>query len=397
MWHRTTPGDGLRKRSQAPTDSLVFGSATIAMVFKTVVFLPWLPLKKPISFAQYSLAPTGIAVTHLDPDDACSVSAIASTFIEASEEPAQSAVIWKTHDSTCVTEQEIDLDEFIGATRLLGLAALIRADYFSILTPPTALNFDVVAQRFTPGSKYFAIRTRRRDGNTSSGGHLYEKTRFTRPVAAPSDPHIELDPALLGALDKCLTEPDQCCDRIVQAAEPFLLANRMDGSSTLQSDVFWTATAIEQLLDGAYKRKVGITNAFSCKIENELAKNRTHCTQLLVRTWARELYGHRSNVHGETHRSNKWDLYWHAFLATNAFVLLVIQLLAECGHYKLCKRDEIALEAFPQRVARMHQRRLECAEDIWRETAKKSSWALASRTALAELRGSGGATDQATK
>lgn len=352
----------------------------------TVVLVPWLPLDEQLTFGPYNFTPLEELATRVQPDTAEMLRAIGQTFVGAAG-PNLSSVMWPADEGECPTFKPPDLDEYNVAIRLLALGVLIENQFFSYFTPATALNFELVVQRFEPGAESFAIETRRRDGDALSGGHRFDKSRFTRPVAAPSNPRMVFDGPLLTSLAGCLEIEDPLSSRIAQSAVPYLLANRMDGSSSFQSDLFWLATAIEQLLEVSDRTKgATITETFSKRLADHLAATGFRCERTMVTTWARELYGRRSDVHGRPHLNQRWDTGWHAFLASHAFGLLVKRMLAADERYVLSDADEIALEAFPHRAGRMRIRRLKSAASVWGETATAAGWALARQQTTAWLR-----------
>ena len=351
----------------------------------TIVLLPWLTLDAPIVFGRYQIASVDHAVLAMDDAMRQTVISIGRTFINA-DGPTRPSVIWRSEDQTCASSRAIDLDEFNFASRLLALAILIENEFFTPFTPPTALNFDVVAQRFETGGEYFAIETRRREGTTLSGGYRFDATRFTRPVGAPLDPHLNVTDPLLVALAQCMDDDSPICGRVVQSAVPFLLANRLDSSSTLQSDLFWSTTAIEQLLRESTPTKGGITERFTSGVTEGLAGGCSSSARTMVRTWARELYGRRSDVHGRPHSGQEWSTGWHAFLASHAYGLLLKQLLTEADLYSLSDGDKLELEAFPRRIAGMRSRRLESAASVWSSTAQSVRWSNARRRMVKALR-----------
>lgn len=359
-------------------------SVSCPVVGYAVVFLPWLPLDEPLTFGEYRVAPIDHAAVALTADVRQTLLAIGQTFVEPGG-PGRPSVMWPSNDQSCVSSEELDLDEFNLAARLLAIGMLVESEFFTPFAPPTALNFEVIAQRFDLGSEYFAIETRRRDGTTLSGGYRFDRTRFTRPVGAPVTPHLKLERELLVSLAACLTTDGPVSNRVTQSAVPFLLANRMDSSSTFQSDLFWLATAIEQLLEVSDRpRNTGVTQAFVDRVTDRLAQGHTSSSRTLIASWARELYGRRSDVHGRAHPGQVWSTGWHAFLAAHAFGLLLKQLLADENRYTLSDGDAVDIDAFPRRVAGMRSRRLESAADVWSEKATAAHWSRARRRIVEE-------------
>ncbi len=352
----------------------------------TAVFLPWLPLDTQLTFGPYNVAPLEQLLPRVHPEVARALEDIGRTFVGFSA-PNRASLMWPVDEGECPTFGSPDLDEYNLAVRLLALGVLIENEFFSHRDPATTLNFEVVAQRFTLGCKHFAVEIRRRDGRTLSGSYRFDEARFTRPIVSPSKPRLVFNEPLLRALAGCLTSESSLSSRIAQSAVPFLLANRLDGSSSFQSDLFWLATAIEQLLAVSDRPKgTTITKTFSGILADLLAVPSSPSRQKMVTAWGSELYGRRSEVHGRPHRHQRWDTGWHAFLASHAFGLLVKRLLAADERYVLSDADEIALEAFSLRVGRMRSTRLESADSVWDETDTDARLLRTRRQVAARLR-----------
>lgn len=351
----------------------------------TVVVLPWLAIDEQRTFGSYTIAPLEHVADQCDPKVAQTLRDIGSTFV-APEGPNDATVLWPNIEGTVPQFSAPDLDEVNLAVRSLAVGALVSNAFFTHSTPATTLNFDLIAQRFEPGAEFFSIETRRRDGSTLSGGHRFDSTRFTRPVAAPSRPQLIFNDPLLIALADCLDRDDPVSDRIGQSAVPFLLANRLDGSSSFQSDLFWLATALEQLLGVSERPKsMGITSAFTTYITDRLSPSGAGARIMLI-AWARELYGRRSDVHGRPHHDQRWDTGWHAFLAGHAYGVVIKQMLAEAELYELTPSDEIDRAAFPHRVGRMRSRRLVEAASVWTATRNTAHWRRIRREVAEKLR-----------
>ena len=152
----------------------------------TVGLLPWLPLNQPASFAGYEFDALSRVDSTLDEDVAVTLTAVASTFTDTfgATDPI---LMWPSSEGDRPTFGEPDVESAQTTVRLLAVVALISNDYFSHFSQPaTATNFTLVFQRFEPGNDFFSIISRRREGQTLSGGHTFSDTRFTRPPSAPS-------------------------------------------------------------------------------------------------------------------------------------------------------------------------------------------------------------------
>jgi hypothetical protein len=333
----------------------------------TAGLLPWLSLDERVSFGGYWFEHLSRIASRLEDDVSATLSAVASTFVEpfGTIDPV---AIWATSEGDLPSFSEPDVDRAHNATRLLSVVALISNEYFTWSQPATASNFALVFQRFQPGRDSFALVSRRRDGETLSGGHTFGDTRFTRPLAAPSSPSIKLPPALLSAIGTAAEADDPLSVRIRQSGVPFTLANRLDEFATVEGELFWVATAIEQLL-AVWDRPRGqrITSAFVERLtEQVLLDPPSWPHRTMVKTWARELYGRRSDVHGARHAREQWHPAWHVLLATVAYGLALRTLLADENRYELTESDEDEMGAFPRRVARFRDRRLVNGAASWK-------------------------------
>ena len=336
----------------------------------TVGLLPWLPLNHRVSFAEYHFDALSRVAGTLDEDVAATLTAVASTFTDTfgATDPI---LMWPLSEGDSPTFGEPDVDLAQTSARLLAVVALISNDYFSpVSEPATATNFTLVFQRFEPGNEFFSIVSRRREGQTLSGGHTFRDARFTRPTSAPSSATVGLPSSLLNAVAPAVRGDGPSSVRIRQSALPFVFANRLDEFTSIEAELFWVATALEQLLAVSDRPKnQRVTAAFVERVTNRLTHgSESWACRTLSNTWARELYGQRSDVHGEPHRDRRWDAAWHVFLATEAYGIILRQLLVSEGLYAVSESDEVARSAFPRRLARFRDRRLESGAAVWTST-----------------------------
>lgn len=212
-------------------------------------------------------------------------------------------------------------------------------------------------------------------------------TRFTQPLAAPASARLNLPPELLEAVGSAARGADVLSIRIRQSSLPFVLANRLDEFSSFEGEVFWIATAIEQLLDVAQRpKRQGITETFVDRLTAAVAPASRGADRRMCEVWARELYGQRSEVHGEPYKDRRWDPGWHAFLGTVAYGLTLRTLLAGEGRYALSEVDEVEFESFPARLARFRARRLVSGEEAWKLTRERVERAHLRRQTVNHLR-----------
>ena len=340
----------------------------------TVGLLPWLPLVHRVSFAEYEFDALSQVSGALDPDVAAAVRAIASTFADTFAE-TDPILMWPSSEGETPTFGEPDIESAQTAARLLATVALVSNEYFSPASQPvTATNFILIFQRFQPGSDFFSIVSRRREGQTLSGGHTFSDSRFTRPTSAPSSATVSLPPSLLNAVAPTVRGESASSVRIRQSALPFVFANRLDEFTSIEAELFWVATALEQLLAVSERpKRQGITAAFVERVTNHLiADEESWARRAMTSAWARELYGQRSEVHGAPHGDRRWDAAWHVFLATEAYGIVLRQRLVAEGSYATSESDEVARLAFPRRLARFRQRRLESGAEVWKNTGRSA-------------------------
>jgi hypothetical protein len=165
----------------------------------TVGLLPWLPLSGRVQFAGYTLEPVSELRPRLGRDVSSALEAIASTFVAPSG-AVDPVIMWPDTEGHTPTFGDPNVDAAQTAARLLAVVAVVSNDYFTVITPATASNFAPVFQSFVPGHPFLSLVMRRRDGQTLSGGHTFEATRFTQPLAASSSARVNLPSELLKAV-----------------------------------------------------------------------------------------------------------------------------------------------------------------------------------------------------
>ena len=259
----------------------------------TAGLLPWLPLVHRVSFAAYEFDALSRVSGALNPDVATAVRAIASTFADTFGE-TDPILMWPSPEGDTPTFGEPDIESAQTAARLLAMVALVSNEYFSPASQPvTATNFTLIFQRFQPGNDFFSIVSRRREGQTLSGGHTFSDTRFTRPTSAPSSAFVSLPTALLDAVAPAVRGDSTTSVRIRQSALPFVFANRLDEFTSIEAELFWVATALEQLVAVSERPKTqGVTAAFVERVTTHLIDDEASwARRATTSAWARELYG----------------------------------------------------------------------------------------------------------
>lgn len=340
----------------------------------TVGMLPWLPLSQRVTLCDYHFDMLSRLLPSFTPEITASLQAIAGTFADPFGR-IDPAIAWPVADGASPTFQPPDVDVAHTSTRLLAVAALINNEYFSVFAQPaTATNFTLIFQRFEVGNDFFSIVERRRDGQTLSGGYRFGEATFTRPLSAPSSALVRAPQDLLDAMSLSVHGDGPDSRRLRQSSAAFLYANRLDEFTTLDAEVFWAATALEQLLAVADRpRGQKVTQTFVERLTAQVtAPGVTPAAKRMVMTWARELYGRRSDVHGNPHPQQRWDAAWHALLATHAYGLVVRNQLAEQRVYELTDSDHAALAAFPDLVARFRASRLTSGAAVWQSVCERS-------------------------
>lgn len=367
--------------------------------YLTVGLLPWLQLQERVALSDYQFEHLSDVFVRLPEDQRETLRLVADTFGSG----ADPVVCWPIADGEAPTFTQLDTARVHERVRMLAVAAIADNEYFTWRTPANASHFEVVFQRFTPGARSLAIVSRRRDGESVSGGHDYEDTRFHRPQAALATTMIHWDQALLDALATCVDGADSLSSRVLKSAVAFLAANRLDDFSTFDSEVVWATTALEQLLDVSgrdRKKEPAITKTFVSRlVDVNLAGSATGGGRAMLNHWARELYAKRSELHGSPAGTASWSAGWHALLATIAYGICLKRLLAGDGRYIPNQRDEHELIAFPWRASWLRTSRLPAPpsdlSEPWCEAGRRASWRQTSRAVRARLLASNDADDAA--
>jgi hypothetical protein len=350
--------------------------------------MPWLHLRSRIDFAGYAFAHLTEIAPALPPDTASSLAAIGGTFTERDGRPIDPVVAWPS-DEGVPTFAPSDVSIVADRARLLFLGALCATDYFTLANPVNATHFDVVGQNFTPSSEYVSFWARRRDGEVMMGGTRFGEVRVSRPVAAyPAECPIP-NPQLLDALALALSSDDPALRRVITSSDALRRGNRLELADSIDEDLFWCVTALEQLLVEA---RMGKARQLADEIACRVGKRVRWGYRQILWAWAKEAYDTRSEVHGKPARSTRWSKWVHALLATEAYTLVVLGMLDRHPDvsYALTDADRQRLEAFPRQVAAVTQRRIDASEHgatpLWHGARDKAKRAVLHQQVIDHLR-----------
>lgn len=270
-----------------------------------------------------------------------------------------------------------DLDTVHWAATLLFLASWACNEHF-----PTFSGAYVNASAFRPvGQGYsgdlptwIAVVARRRDGERWDGGYEHGDFKFNIPVQCSINGAVDVDGALLAALDAACTKDSLTIARLRSALPYAQLANTDDSLMQLNAEAILMASAFEQILGGpssAYGlgRKFGalfkacgsvtVAEARQARPGIEIDTSAPERAEAQPRWWAHrkwleELYDVRSKaVHKGHHRERTWgwQIHEHLVMAAHAFPLTVKKLLERDGDYALTDEDRARCRAMDKLLA----------------------------------------------
>jgi hypothetical protein len=319
-----------------------------------VAIVPWLKLDGPITTGGRRIEPAAAVLPRLEYQRRERIGQVCSTFRNYDGLQADVSLLWPEPDGDIPALEAQDTAAVTEVLRLLALAVVSSERFFTDRTPINASHFEVVFQSFNLGSDYATLWTRRRDGETLSGGYRLAELRFTRPLQALTTPLPRIDAGYLAAVMSCRTSKNSALRRIVEAADPFRRANLLDPGAALDEDVFWAMTALEQLVVTGRSSKTEKLR----RTVSGLAKRGSAAEVAILREWASEAYETRSEVHGKGARTSHWMKWVHALIAVEAFSMFIRRMLIDAGRYTLTDDDELRLYAFPLRVAALRSKRV---------------------------------------
>ncbi|MER3422607.1 MAG: hypothetical protein C4293_04610, partial [Nitrospiraceae bacterium] len=170
----------------------------------TVILLPWLTLRSPVTilgvhFVPYPQATVPAQFQPFSTD----IARILSSYRGVEGNAVAECVLGSIQDGDpCKDLSRAEAARVNEAVHLLTFCGLATNEYFTQVGHYTNSSaFQVFFQRFEPGSEWIALTIRRRDGETLSGGYKYGQVKFSIPVRCAHLEPANIDTALLDALD----------------------------------------------------------------------------------------------------------------------------------------------------------------------------------------------------
>lgn len=327
----------------------------------TLIVLPWLKLRSPVTVLEVCFTPYADdkAPVQFKPF-AGDIGRVLSSYRDVEGNPITECVLgFIQNEDPCKELDRAEASRVNEAVQLLAFCGLTTNEYFTqVGYYANSSAFQVVFQRFTPGSEWIALTIRRRDGETLSGGYKHGEVKFSIPVQSAHLEPAHMDIALLEALDQCFRAPDALTRRLLQAISLYNQAHTDSDAILPEREVILLASAFEQLFadcngaeDLACKVSTLLESYGAVRVRDsvragpiQLTKGREPQEQawFLHRKWAQELYHLRNDfTHGNdpARRSWGWSVPEHLVMGSFVFPLLVKVLLAQASRYSLLGND----------------------------------------------------------
>lgn len=327
----------------------------------TVSFMPWCRIEKAYDVGEVKILPfeRHKPLDGLDEAAQCRVNTILATYKTIEDRPVDSVAIVRYAEKSPIDDlsgEECEtIHELVALACFCGLAG---REYFNSLGSYCNSDcFNLYIQRFDKVD-FTAIRTRRREGSTSSLWPM-DDVAITVPVHCHTIRKVILDEVLLKALvEHRAQSPSEEWARWQNAISCFNQANT-DGEN-LRYQVEWVllCSTFEHLL-GAKPDAKDVANRLSeimvpreelpARDANRRSVRWPEDGRPLRYEWMREFYRIRGDfAHGRlnTQQPAVWNPLEHLVLATIAFPIVVRCLLKKVGLYELKDDDRTQIEAF---------------------------------------------------
>lgn len=331
----------------------------------TLVFYPWLRLKKEYSFGYYRLIPykRGKLPAGAGSETQKQIDKVTKPYVLAPGEPIVEATLLQIGNGGVVGDlSEAERESAFEFSELLAVSGLSCRDFFR-WDYWNKDNFRVVIQGFTD-HEFVSFKSRRKDGSSTQGWTI-KSYQVLKPehVDVNCSPNIDAD--LLNSLLKARTLPEWV--DYWGAIVYYNLSNTDNIEIDQRVEVVLAIGAFESLLSTR-----GTGEALGDRFE-EILKPMTDlpmnsCAQLSDTTrfkksvtvrhiWVRDFYNLRSKLaHGEL--GHKYPAIWstrnHLLLASHAFPLVLKCLLGKQGIYQLTDEDRLRSNVFEKLACKDH-------------------------------------------
>lgn len=334
---------------------------------KILSLLPWLKLQVPIKVKEVVFTPYSIQSgdpEHIFHSYKKEIDRLLSSYRDIRGKIINECALAYT-DKKDPCSSAVDIRLVSNALHMLTFAALARNKFcvqFGSYT--NSSYFETVFQKFSKGSEFIRIMTRRRDGYFHLTGHKHGEVKFSMPLECAERAASVFDDALLVSLGYVLEEKEPLSRRLMQSIWLYNLACSDSHSIPIERQIVIMVSAFEQLFAGcqgandlACKVDTLLDNYGSVIVDNcsrisdiQLTSGRENSERqwFIHRKWIQELYQLRNNyTHGDDsgRRSWGWNNLEHSLMAAFVFPLIVKILLAQQSQYSLVEANYVRMGA----------------------------------------------------
>ena len=340
---------------------------------RLVGFLPWLPLKGPVSVGGFDFVPfldsSGVVAASLAGlKDAFPI--ILSSYYDAQERPRQNCVVVTDQSAQHLDEawnlSEARVDAVRWASSLLFLASWAANEYFTpIGSYVNDTSFQLYFQRFTEPVDFVSLSYRKRDGRVLYGGPRHGEIHFTMPLHSSSS-QFQVEADFLASLNAAEVARSPMVESLKAVLPLVRLANTDNDVMTLDAEAALMGFAFEQYFQADKARDLaakfdalfsvyGKTTALAAQAQRpgiypdpDPRYTQAQLGWLVAKIWMLEFHQYRSAVaHGGSlsGRTWGWSPFEHLVMASFVFPLVVKLRLVQEGHYSLSRGDEIRCRA----------------------------------------------------
>jgi hypothetical protein len=234
--------------------------------------------------------------------------------------------------------------------RLFAFASIAANQFFQSLGHyVNASAFQVIGQRFSLEDDRFSFISRRRDGSNTDSGYEHSEIRQVADAWIRQCHCQDIDEALLHALVQLHETADSAATaRIHRAIDWFLRSFTDSATVTGESDLALLLAAFEHLKGG--DAKAGwIGEIFVGYVSAEpgiIISTERDPYSSWKQAWFHAFREKRNSLlHGVSARqgADRWNVFWHIFIATIIFVSTIRLELTRLGVYAITEEDETRL------------------------------------------------------
>ncbi len=340
------------------------------MTSETIVFLPWLHLKKAVSLYDLQFVPIGgeKGFSSLPDHLVSQAKLIATSYTDQAGHPIPDfTIVLRLSGSEQWNLSSEDFSKAREAASVLFFCSWALNDYYTQLGSYTNSSiFNVVGQHFSAQDpRGIALTLRRRDGETLSGGYNHGDVRFVCPPQYAINFQTRVDENLLSSLLEARNRSIRLFDLLISVLGLLELANTDRDYMSLSSEVILMSSAFETFFEIERGAKALILadafeecfKAFSKHtVQDAISNGRpifldtkegAASTWSILKGWCHEFYKLRNEfIHSKkSNRSWGWHELEHLVLSAFTFPLIVKLKLSDEGLYALSSEDELRCAA----------------------------------------------------